>query len=60
MVAGISTKIDNHSVHGTGITDYLKNGGMFEKAASMANHASTRITQLYDGPTAQHARAMPR
>jgi hypothetical protein len=30
------------------ITAYLKNGGTLEKAASMANHASTRTTQLYD------------
>jgi integrase/recombinase XerC len=29
-------------------TAYLKNGGTLEKAASMANHASTRTTQLYD------------
>jgi hypothetical protein len=27
---------------------YFKNGGTLEKAASMANHASTRTTQLYD------------
>jgi hypothetical protein len=26
---------------------YLKNGGTLEKAAAMANHASTRTTQLY-------------
>ena len=32
----------------TGIPAYLKNGGTLEKAASMANHASTRTTQLYD------------
>jgi hypothetical protein len=32
----------------TGITAYLKNGGTLEKAAAMANHASTRTTQLYD------------
>jgi hypothetical protein len=32
----------------TGITAYLKNGGTLENAASMANHASTRTTQLYD------------
>jgi integrase/recombinase XerC len=25
-----------------------KNGGTLEKAAQMANHASTRTTQLYD------------
>jgi len=31
-----------------GITAYLKNGGTLEKAAAMANHASTRTTQLDD------------
>jgi len=30
------------------ITAYLKNGGTLEKAAAMANHSSTRTTQLYD------------
>jgi site-specific recombinase XerD len=47
-VAGIETKIGNLSFRATGITAYLKNGGTLEKAASMANHASTRTTQLYD------------
>jgi integrase len=46
--AGIATRIGNHSFRATGITAYLKNGGTLEKAASMANHASTRTTQLYD------------
>jgi site-specific recombinase XerD len=46
--AGIATKIGNHSFRATGITAYLKNGGTLEKAAAMANHASTRTTQLYD------------
>src|ERR1700681_1160142 len=45
---GIATKVGNHSFRATGITAYLKNGGTLEKAASMANHASTRTTQLYD------------
>jgi hypothetical protein len=27
---------------------YLKNGGSLENAAAMANHVSTRTTQLYD------------
>jgi hypothetical protein len=36
--AGIATKLGN----------LLKNGGTLEKAAAMANHASTRTTQLYD------------
>jgi site-specific recombinase XerD len=48
LAAGIATKIGNHSFRATGITAYLKNGGTLERAASMANHASTRTTQLYD------------
>ena len=48
LAAGIRTKVGNHSFRATGITAYLKNGGTLEKAASMANHASTRTTQLYD------------
>ena len=31
-----------------GITAYLKSSGTLERAAIMANHASTRTTQLYD------------
>ena len=46
--AGIETRIGNHSFRATGITAYLKNGGTIERAAAMANHASTRTTQLYD------------
>jgi integrase/recombinase XerC len=46
--AGIKTLIGNHSFRATGITAYLKNGGTLENAAAMANHASTRTTQLYD------------
>jgi site-specific recombinase XerD len=46
--AGIATKLGNHSLRATGITAYLKNGGTLEKAAAMANHASTRTTRLYD------------
>ena len=42
------TAIGNHSFRATGITAYLKNGGTLERAAVMANHASTRTTQLYD------------
>ena len=32
----------------TGIRASLENGGTLEKAATIANHASTRTTQLYD------------
>ena len=39
--AGIATKLGDHSFRATGITAYLKNGGTLEKAAAMANHAST-------------------
>ncbi|RAH96075.1 integrase [Acuticoccus sediminis] len=46
--AGIETLVGNHTFRATGITAYLKNDGTLEKAAQMANHASTRTTQLYD------------
>jgi site-specific recombinase XerD len=48
LAAGLGTKIGNHTFRATGITAYLKNGGTLENAAAMANHASTRTTQLYD------------
>ena len=48
LAAGIKTPIGNHTFRATGITAYLKSGGTLEKAAVMANHASTRTTQLYD------------
>lgn len=48
LAAGIDTAIGNHTFRATGITAYLKNGGTLENAAAMANHASTRTTQLYD------------
>ncbi len=46
--SAIDTKIGSHGFRATGITAYLKKGGTLEKAAAMANHASTRNTQLYD------------
>jgi integrase/recombinase XerC len=46
--AGIKTSISNHSFRATGITVFRKLGGSLENAALMANHASTRTTQLYD------------
>ena len=49
--AGIKTRIGNHTFRATGITAYLKNGGTLERAAAIANHASTRTTQLYDRRT---------
>jgi integrase len=46
--AGVGTRIGNHTFRASGITAYLRNGGTLENAAVMANHASTRTTQLYD------------
>jgi uncharacterized protein (DUF433 family) len=37
--AGIKTKIGNHSLRATGITDYLKSAGTLENAQQMANHS---------------------
>src|SRR3546814_2242807 len=47
VAAEIGTAIGNHSFRATGITTYLKKGGTPETAATMANHSSTRTTQLY-------------
>jgi integrase len=48
LAVGIKTPIGNHTFRATGITAYLKNGGTLKNAAAMANHSSTRTTQLYD------------
>jgi site-specific recombinase XerD len=44
----ILTRIGCHSFRATGITEYLRNGGMLEVAQQMANHESARTTGLYD------------
>jgi len=46
--AGIETRIGNHSMRATGITDYLKSDGTLEHAQNMAAHSSPRTTKLYD------------
>ncbi|MGB9067521.1 MAG: tyrosine-type recombinase/integrase [Candidatus Acidiferrales bacterium] len=46
--AGIETRIGNHSLRATGITDYLKSEGTLEHAQNMAAHSSPRTTKLYD------------
>lgn len=46
--AGIKTKIGCHSMRGTGITAYLKNGGTLDAAQRMAGHSDPRTTKLYD------------
>ena len=48
LAAGIQTKIGNHSLRATGITDYLRSNGTLEHAQTMANHSSPRTTKLYD------------
>lgn len=47
-MAGIETEISCHSFRATGITVYLKNGGLLEHAQQMAAHESARTTKLYD------------
>ena len=45
---GLPAEIYAHSFRGTGITEYLRNGGDLEVAARIAGHESTRTTQLYN------------
>ena len=46
--AGIATALSCHSFRATGITVYLKRGGLLEHAQKMAAHASAKTTKLYD------------
>ena len=46
--AGLPAEICAHSFRGTGITEYLRNGGDLKVAARIAGHESTRTTQLYN------------
>lgn len=46
--AGLPSDICNHTFRGTGITNYLRNGGKIEVAAQIAGHESIETTQLYD------------
>jgi site-specific recombinase XerD len=48
IMAGIKTRIGNHTFRATGITQYLRNGGRRELAQQMAAHESPRTTALYD------------
>ncbi|MHB8446878.1 MAG: tyrosine-type recombinase/integrase [Rudaea sp.] len=45
---GLTGEFGCHSFRGTGITNFLENGGTLETAARIAGHASTKTTQLYD------------
>lgn len=46
--AGINTQLGCHSFRATGITEYLRNGGLLEVAQAIAGHESSRTTGLYD------------
>jgi integrase/recombinase XerD len=46
--ARLPARICCHSFRTTGITTYLENGGILEKAQQMAAHTSTKTTKLYD------------
>jgi integrase/recombinase XerD len=48
LAANLEVKIGCHTWRGTGITNYLENGGSLEKAQRMAGHESSRTTGLYD------------
>ena len=46
--AGITTAACNHTFRGTGITNYLENGGSRDTAQELAGHEDVRTTALYD------------
>jgi integrase/recombinase XerD len=46
--AGLGDSVCCHTFRATGITAYLHGGGTIERAAAIANHESTRTTQLYN------------
>ena len=48
LKAGLPAEICCHTFRGTGITEFLRNGGELETAARIAGHDSTRTTQIYD------------
>jgi site-specific recombinase XerD len=44
----IKTRLGCHSMRGTGITNFLENGGTLDAAQRMAGHSDPRTTKLYD------------
>ena len=46
--AGLSPTGSCHTWRGSGITEYLRNGGNLEAAQQIAAHESSRTTKLYD------------
>lgn len=51
--AGIRTRVGCHSFRATGITEYMRSGGLLEVAQAMAGHESARTTSLYDRRSGQ-------
>ncbi|MFC3193212.1 tyrosine-type recombinase/integrase [Marinicella sediminis] len=47
--AGLTALLSNHSFRGTGVTNFLENGGDIHVAQELAGHADVRTTKLYDG-----------
>lgn len=45
--AGLSEEVCCHTFRATGITNFLRCGGVIENAARISAHSSTRTTQLY-------------
>jgi integrase len=45
---GLKLRSGCHTFRGTGITDYLTNGGRIEVAQRMAAHSNAETTGLYD------------
>ncbi|MGA1256858.1 MAG: tyrosine-type recombinase/integrase [Candidatus Nanopelagicaceae bacterium] len=48
LQAGITTATCNHSFRASGITNFLKHGGIRENAQKIAAHKDVRTTALYD------------
>lgn len=46
--AGLPENLSPHSLRGTGITNYLENGGSLGTAQRIAAHGDPRTTKLYD------------
>ena len=44
----MSDLIGNHTMRGSGITNFRKHGGTLERAQKIAGHSSPRTTGLYD------------
>lgn len=51
LAIGLPESTCNHTFRATGITAYLKNGGLLEHAQRIAAHESVKTTKLYDRTT---------